>query len=299
MHENKFGTKICSFIQACGKVRTAEQLKDLIRSELCELLPHEIAAYGVVTISDCRKSYFVNLGFPADYVRRIGAGIMQSSVVKGWCERREPEFYTIDDLQAFAPKDWVSAAIDNDIQNLAWHGVLDLASPLTTFFKFGRLQSVSTDEVKQLLLITVPHLHAALSHIVTDSNVKHKIAPYGKNEHAPAAVMSVSDGTRRLSAREAEVLLWLYHGKTNSEIADILSTSVFTAKNHVHNILMKLGAHNRTQAVSQALRAGLLSEVTFRRRQNGLFDSAKDPNRLGEEQGVYTSAFGRKQSKGE
>jgi len=273
MYEDKFGGKVCSFIQACGKVRTAEQFRDLICGDLCELLPHGMAAYGVVTISDCRRSYFVNMGFPLDYVRRIGAGIMQSSVVRRWAERREPEFYTIHDLQAFAPEDWVNAAIDNDIQNLAWHGVLDLASPLTAFFKFGRLRSTSAGEVRELLLITVPHLYVALSHIhiLENSDVKQKItSDVTENEpKVSGTVVSVNDSTQRLSPREAEVLVWLYYGKTNSEIASILNISAFTAKNHVHNIFMKLDAYNRTQAVSQAIRAGLLPEVAFRQSQNG------------------------------
>ena len=126
-----------------------------------------------------------------------------------------------------------------------------------------RLRSTNADEVKQLLLIAVPHLYAALSRILERSGVAHKITS-DVTDNGPkvsgAAAAFAKDSTQRLSARETEVLLWLYYGKTNSEIADILNTSVFTAKNHVHNILMKLGAYNRTQAVSQAIRAGLLLE---------------------------------------
>jgi DNA-binding NarL/FixJ family response regulator len=48
-------------------------------------------------------------------------------------------------------------------------------------------------------------------------------------------------------------------GLSNKAIAKSLSVSENTVKYHVRNILQKLGAQNRTEAVAHALRAGLLS----------------------------------------
>lgn len=61
-----------------------------------------------------------------------------------------------------------------------------------------------------------------------------------------------------LSARELEVLALLAHGATNQQIADQLIISERTAKKHVTNILGKLDATNRTQAVARAREVGLL-----------------------------------------
>ena len=55
-----------------------------------------------------------------------------------------------------------------------------------------------------------------------------------------------------LSARELEVLQLIALGKSNQEIADDLVVTVGTVKTHVNNILGKLDARNRTQAVSKA-----------------------------------------------
>ena len=55
-----------------------------------------------------------------------------------------------------------------------------------------------------------------------------------------------------LTAREAEVLYWVAHGKTNQEVAIILSASLNTIKKHVVNILVKIGAENRLVAALQA-----------------------------------------------
>lgn len=57
-----------------------------------------------------------------------------------------------------------------------------------------------------------------------------------------------------ITERESEVLLWLANGKTNKEIAEILSISVRTAHKHLEQIFPKLGVDNRTSAAAVALR---------------------------------------------
>lgn len=59
----------------------------------------------------------------------------------------------------------------------------------------------------------------------------------------------------RLTPRELEVLTSIRAGLSNKEIAQQLSLSLPTVKCHVHNILEKLGARNRTEA-ARAARAG-------------------------------------------
>jgi DNA-binding CsgD family transcriptional regulator/pimeloyl-ACP methyl ester carboxylesterase len=63
-----------------------------------------------------------------------------------------------------------------------------------------------------------------------------------------------------LSVRELEVLALLANGESNAEIADALSISENTVLHHVSSILRKLGAKNRTHAVSIAHRIGLLRD---------------------------------------
>lgn len=61
-----------------------------------------------------------------------------------------------------------------------------------------------------------------------------------------------------LTPREVEVLRLMAEGKSNSEIALALGRAEGTMKIHVRNILSKLGASDRTQAVTIALRRGIL-----------------------------------------
>lgn len=57
----------------------------------------------------------------------------------------------------------------------------------------------------------------------------------------------------QITLREAEVLLWLAHGKTNREIADILDMSPRTVNKHLEQMFPKIGADNRTAAASIAI----------------------------------------------
>ena len=79
-------------------------------------------------------------------------------------------------------------------------------------------------------------------------------------EVAERLVAGVSASTPEpLTARELEVLKLLGQGRSNSEIADILTIAPRTVKVHVQNILGKLSANNRTEAVSIAVRQKLIS----------------------------------------
>jgi LuxR family quorum sensing-dependent transcriptional regulator len=62
-----------------------------------------------------------------------------------------------------------------------------------------------------------------------------------------------------LTPREREILQWVASGKTDEEIADILSISTTTVTSHVENAKQKLDAFRRTYAVVQAIRFGEIS----------------------------------------
>jgi DNA-binding NarL/FixJ family response regulator len=61
-----------------------------------------------------------------------------------------------------------------------------------------------------------------------------------------------------LSQREQEVLQLLFEGKSNREIAEALAIKEATVKSHVSVILMRLNVSDRTQAVVEGLKRGLV-----------------------------------------
>src|SRR4051812_47410548 len=61
-----------------------------------------------------------------------------------------------------------------------------------------------------------------------------------------------------LSTREREILAMVADGRSNKMIAADLVLSIHTIRNHVQNILVKLQAHSKLEAVAIATREGLL-----------------------------------------
>jgi PAS domain S-box-containing protein len=64
--------------------------------------------------------------------------------------------------------------------------------------------------------------------------------------------------TRITTRRELDVLALLADGKSTAQIASQLRLSPATVRTHVQNLLLKLGAHSRAEAVVMALKNGLV-----------------------------------------
>ncbi len=67
-----------------------------------------------------------------------------------------------------------------------------------------------------------------------------------------------TDGGTRLTRRERDVLELMANGRSNAEIGQALFISTNTVRNHVANLLAKLGARSRGEAVAIAVREGLV-----------------------------------------
>ena len=89
-------------------------------------------------------------------------------------------------------------------------------------------------------------LRAALAAVLEGLAVRETPWPAPPPEHDP------------LTAREVEVFELLAKGLSNREIGGVLGISAHTAKYHVAQILAKVGAATRAEAVHAGLRAGLI-----------------------------------------
>ena len=72
-------------------------------------------------------------------------------------------------------------------------------------------------------------------------------------------IVNAVDPHEELTAREMEVLRQLALGRSNKEIAAALVIGEETVKSHVANVLAKLQAENRAQAIVHALKRGLVA----------------------------------------
>ncbi|WP_327104551.1 response regulator transcription factor [Nonomuraea glycinis] len=94
-----------------------------------------------------------------------------------------------------------------------------------------------------------------------------KLVASGESLLFPAAIRTLAGrrpvaevpGIGRLTGREGDVLLLMTKGLSNGEIAAELVVSPETVKTHVGNVLTKLGARDRTQAVIAAYESGFVS----------------------------------------
>jgi DNA-binding NarL/FixJ family response regulator len=86
-------------------------------------------------------------------------------------------------------------------------------------------------------------------------------AVYAGRRHIPGSVaekLAEHLGSEKLSERELQVLGQIAMGKRNKEIGAALNIAEDTVKMHVKNVLEKLAVNDRTEAVTVALRRGIL-----------------------------------------
>ncbi|HET8647618.1 MAG TPA: response regulator transcription factor, partial [Vicinamibacteria bacterium] len=131
--------------------------------------------------------------------------------------------------------------------------------PLLTHVTILRIPSVRPDLFTSVHILDPVQESSRLARVLeklgaTPVDPETKAAPPLPAEDAPAPP--------QLTAREREVLRWVAAGLQNKEIAQTLELSLATVRNHIHNILEKLGVHSKLEAVSLAFRNGWVSRTT-------------------------------------
>lgn len=116
--------------------------------------------------------------------------------------------------------------------------------------------SVPPDDRRPLALLMADAqaacVSAALAAVLLGLQVRDPARP-----PAPAAAADTGDA-EPLTEREVQVLELIAKGMTNRDISGLLGISAHTVKFHVAQMLGKLGAASRAEAVSTALRLGLI-----------------------------------------
>ncbi|HAE84299.1 MAG TPA: DNA-binding response regulator [Ktedonobacter sp.] len=127
----------------------------------------------------------------------------------------------------------------------------------------GALGYVLKDITAEQLATTIRVV--AQGQVLLHPDVAHKVLPYLSSAPieptritpATPAFVGVSD-VAQLTEREREILALLARGASNREISETLYIAGGTVKNHLSNILGKLGVRDRTQAALKARELGLL-----------------------------------------
>lgn len=137
--------------------------------------------------------------------------------------------------------------------------------------KFPKIQIIALTSFKEEKLIKSALEAGAIGYLLKDVSAD-ILAQAIRDAHIGRATLSPDVTQAMVSAasqppkpgmdlteRECEVLSLMVEGLNNTQIAGKLTVSPSTIKSHVSNILTKLGVSSRTEAVTLALRNGLIS----------------------------------------
>jgi len=100
--------------------------------------------------------------------------------------------------------------------------------------------------------------HALLAAMRSESPVPRRMIPDVLRRVAESTPLSRTNAAT-LTSREMQVLRGVAKGHTSKRLAKDLGLAVPSVETHLHNIFRKLGASNRGEAVSSALKVGLIT----------------------------------------
>ncbi|TLM78498.1 MAG: response regulator transcription factor [Actinobacteria bacterium] len=131
----------------------------------------------------------------------------------------------------------------------------------------GDVTAIDALEAGALGFINLDHLEpeavtsavkaVASGEAVLDSSVSTALLTRMRRLSMRAAAAGPTESSPTI--REAEILELLAKGMSNAQMARTLHVSESTVKNHLHAIYSKLGVDSRAQAVSEAIRRGLVT----------------------------------------
>jgi two-component system, NarL family, response regulator len=151
--------------------------------------------------------------------------------------------------------------------------LLDMRMPIMSGVEAARAIKTEFPEAKMVALTTYggdEDIRRALAagiqayltkDVLHDELLKAIRAVHAGQKYLPAAVAAALTAQMPrpdLSAREVQVLELIVRGLANKQIAYSLNIAEHTVKNHVKNILSKLGVQDRTQAATAAIQRGIV-----------------------------------------
>ncbi len=142
-------------------------------------------------------------------------------------------------------------------------GGVEAAAAIRAEFPNARMIALTTyggdEDIRRALAAGV--LAYLTKDVLHDELLKAIRAVHQGQTYLPAAVaaaLAAQLPRPDLSAREVQVLELIVRGLANKQIAYTLNIAEHTVKNHVKNILSKLGVQDRTQAATAAIQRGII-----------------------------------------
>jgi DNA-binding CsgD family transcriptional regulator len=183
----------------------------------------------------------VNVSFPEEWIHEYTSKnyLQVDSIVLENFKTYEVQTWSVARKALFRKKEITSLGMDFGMRECHTHGSKPVSPGKTgSMFCFAGPAMERDMRTAAILDLIVPHLHLTLFRVSGNKQT--------------------GTGRVHLSSREKEVLDWLKQGKSSWDTSVILGISERTVNFHVCNIMRKLGATNRPQALAVATRLGLI-----------------------------------------
>jgi DNA-binding CsgD family transcriptional regulator len=235
--------ELLQLIHGCLSCKSNEDFQGLF-TQLNKLLPFDFA-HAMLGFHDTDKGPVIvhgaNISFPEEWISEFVSRdyMRESVVVRNNFLNYRPQYWAESLVRFSENKEVGYLREDFGMRNGYSHGSTPLrAERHGSMFCFSG-QSIEYDRRSEKILeLIVPHLHLALTGIFRN--------------------MQADKRNIHLSVREIEILDWLKLGKSSWDISVILGISERTVNYHIYNIMQKLEAVNRPQAVAAAVHLGLI-----------------------------------------
>lgn len=236
-------------VEASFSVSSRHQFFVWSQSSVQALIPHEILICGIEDGS--RQGVSMHRFSASRYFRQEHFDVIadpRTGLVPRLLAAAEARHTTV----VFCPAPGVNGidaelslmVTGNEMKNLAAHLVMGTRGKFEAFYAFSRVSADLDARLGYVIELLVPHLHNAFLRVLA-------------TERETSGSQSQRAG-RLVTPRQQEILSLIKAGKTNSEIAEVLSCSQWTIKNHVQAILRKLDSNTRTHAIARAMSLGIL-----------------------------------------
>jgi transcriptional regulator EpsA len=258
---------LVSVVEASPQLRRRHQFFIWTQGQFQTLLPHVAMACGgyLRQRRDIVFDVFNSIVLPPLLLRALTEtrGPLLRCLMKAWTGGKSlPVAVLVDQMVAVDVLDIQAALQGLNIHALLVHGVARPMDPeeLESFFVLVCANAPSTACAREHLDLVVPHLHWSWQRVLA---AERELAVPTPGLRSAGSATKVAAG-KGVTDREKQILSWVREGKSNHEIAEILSLSTLTVKNHIQKILRKMGCSNRAQAVAEAIAMGLVSGASVR-----------------------------------
>ncbi len=223
-----------SCLHKAESIEEVEDFKDWVRTCVRRILPHKAFAcgFGKTHATGVSVEYLLTVDFPTEYLCGIqdSSGHIVSPIVRQWFEQKAPVFFDATEPPPNVSESWLNRFRKYDLCNAAADGIIDEQFCIASYFSFHKLPDLNHFDLRNTFAALTPVLHDTLTRVVLK---------YHEKKH------STKNITDPMTLRELEIAKLVSKGKSNADIAMMLSLAESTVKNRISQILDKTGCSNR------------------------------------------------------